>query len=447
MSTSSERSVWGTRLGFILASAGSAVGLGAIWKFPYMAGTNGGSAFILPYIVLTIAIGFIVLMIEMALGRASRGGAAHALRHFGGPFWGLVGKISVLTGFLILSFYQVIGGWCLNYLFDACMGKGLITDTAQLGSYFDLFVTNGARSVSMQVAFLALTVGVILFGVEKGIERISKLLMPTLFILMLCLIVRGLTLPGAWAGFEFMFKFDPAAFSGASLLNAMGFAFFSLSLGSGSMMNYGSYLSDSVNLPSSVAWISFLAVMASILGGLMIMPAVFAFNLDPAAGPGLTFVTMPAVFAQLPFGQGFAILFYICLVVAALTSAISIMEMSVQFLVDEYQFTRGASITINTFALTVLGVICALSFGLLSDCTVAGKTFFDWLDFLTSNVGMPIGAMGIAIVGGYLVWPVMKKQLTLTQPMNDIVLNITHFLIRFIVPCVIIVIAGAGLLG
>ena len=179
----------------------------------------------------------------------------------------------------------------------------------------------------------------------------------------------------------------------------------------------------------------------------MIMPAVFAFNLDPAAGPGLTFVTMPAVFAQLPFGQGFAILFYICLVVAALTSAISIMEMSVQFLVDEYQFTRGASITVNTIALTVLGVICALSFGLLSDCTVAGKTFFDWLDFLTSNVGMPIGAMGIAIVGGYLVWPVMKKQLTLTQPMNDIVLNITHFLIRFIVPCVIIVIAGAGLLG
>ena len=447
MTNSSERSVWATRLGFILASAGSAVGLGAIWKFPYMAGTNGGSAFILPYIVLTIAIGFVVLMIEMALGRASRGGAAHALRLFGGRFWGGVGKISVLTGFLILAFYQVIGGWCLNYLWDACLGNGLITDTAQLGAYFNSFVSDGARAVFMQIAFLALTAGVIAFGVEAGIERISKILMPTLFILMLFLIVRGLTLPNAWLGVEYMFKFDPQSFNGTSLLNAMGFAFFSLSLGSGSMMNYGSYLPNSVNLPSSVAWISFLAILASILGGLMIMPAVFAFNLDPAAGPGLTFVTMPAVFAQLPFGQGFAILFYICLVVAALTSAISIMEMSVQFLVDEYQFSRGASITINTFALTVLGVICALSFGLLSDCTVAGKTFFDWLDFLTSNVGMPIGAMGIAIVGGYLVWPVMKKQLTLTQPMNDIVLNITHFLIRFIVPCVIIVIAGAGLLG
>ena len=190
MTTSSERSVWGTRLGFILASAGSAVGLGAIWKFPYMAGTNGGSAFILPYIVLTIAIGFVVLMIEMALGRASRGGAAHALGHFGGPFWAVIGKISVLTGFLILSFYQVIGGWCLNYFFDACIGKGLITDTAALGSYSDGFVTNGPRAIFMQLAFLALTAGVILFGVEKGIERISKFLMPTLFILMLCLILN-----------------------------------------------------------------------------------------------------------------------------------------------------------------------------------------------------------------------------------------------------------------
>lgn len=447
MTTSSERSIWGTRLGFILASAGSAVGLGAIWKFPYMAGTNGGSAFIIPYIILTIAIGFIVLMIEMALGRSSRGGAAHALRLYGGPFWGYVGKISVLTGFLILAFYQVIGGWCLNYLFDACMGNGLITDTAQLGTYFDHFVTNGTSAVSMQLAFLALTAGVILFGVEKGIERISKFLMPTLFILMLCLIVRGLTLPGAWDGFVYMFKFDPQAFNGNSLLNAMGFAFFSLSLGSGSMMNYGSYLSNKVNLPTSVAWISFLAVLASILGGLMIMPAVFAFHLDPAAGPGLTFVTMPAVFAQLSFGQAFAILFYICLVVAALTSAISILEMSVQFLVDEYHFSRRMSIAANTIVLSILGVICSLSFGSLSGYKVAGKTFFDLLDFLTSNVGMPIGAMGIAIVGGYLVWPVMKKQLTLTQPMNETVLTITHFLIRFIVPCVIIVIAGAGLLG
>lgn len=447
MSFSTDRSVWGSRIGFILASAGSAVGLGAIWKFPYMAGTNGGSAFILPYILLTIAVGFIVLLIEMALGRASRGGPARALRLYGGPAWGVVGLISVLTGFLIMAFYQVIGGWCLNYLVDAIMGNGLIEDTTQLGQTFDSFVTDSSRIVSMQLAFLVLSVGVIALGVEAGIERISKILMPTLFLLMLFLIVRGLMLPGAWAGIEFMFKFDPAAFNSSSLLNALGFAFFSLSLGSGSMMNYGSYLSDKVNLSTSVAWITFLAVMAALLGGLMIMPAVFAFGLNPAAGPGLTFVTMPAVFAQLPFGQLFAILFYICLVVAALTSAISMIEMSVQFLVDEHKQTRLRAITIVGCTLALIGILCSLSFGVLSDMKLFGKTVFDFLDYFTSNIGMPIGAMGIAIVGGYLVWPKMKEQLTMTLPMSDRVLTAIRFSIRFIVPCVIVVIALAGLLG
>lgn len=447
MTFSTDRSVWGSRIGFILASAGSAVGLGAIWKFPYMAGTNGGSVFILPYIFLTIAIGFIVLLIEMALGRASRGGPARALHLFGGNRWRFVGVLSVLTGFLIMAFYQVIGGWCLNYLIDAIMGHGLITDTAQLGETFDRFVTNGPRIVTMQLLFLALSVGVIAFGVEAGIERISKILMPTLFLMMLFLIIRGLMLPGAWAGIEFMFKFDPNAFNSDSLLNALGFAFFSLSLGSGSMMNYGSYLSNKVNLPTSVAWITFLAVMAALLGGLMIMPAVFAFGLNPAAGPGLTFVTMPAVFAQLPMGQFFAILFYVCLVVAALTSAISMIEMSVQYLVDEHKQSRLCAVTIVSSALALIGVTCSLSFGVLSDITLAGKTIFDLLDYFTSNIGMPIGAMGIAIVGGYLAWPKMKEQLTLTRPMNACALATIQFSIRFIVPCVIVVIALAGLLG
>lgn len=441
------RSAWGSRLGFILASAGSAVGLGAIWKFPYMAGTNGGSAFILPYVLLTIAVGLVVMLIEMSLGRAARGGPARALPHFGGKNWSIVGVISVLAGFLIMAFYQVIGGWCLNYFVDALMGQGLISDTSKLGGAFDQFVTNGPKVIGMQISFLLLSVAVIAFGVEKGIERISKILMPMLFLLMLLLIVRGLTLPGAWAGVDFMFKFDPSVFNGDSLLNALGFAFFSLSLGSGSMMNYGSYLSDDVNLPTSVAWITFLAVIAAILGGLMIMPAVFAFGLNPAAGPGLTFVTMPAVFAQLPFGQFFAILFYACLTVAALTSAISMIEMSVQFLVDQYRIARKQSILVVTIVLAAIGVICSLSFSTLSDVKFAGRTFFDLLDYLTSNIGMPIGAMGIAIVGGYLAWPTMKDQLQTVRPMNTPLLNIIAFSIRFIVPCVIVVISLAGLLG
>ena len=213
------------------------------------------------------------------------------------------------------------------------------------------------------------------------------------------------------------------------------------------MMNYGSYLGEKVNLPRSVAWISFLAVIAALLGGLMIMPAVFAFGLTPGAGPGLTFVTMPVVFANLPFGQLFAVVFYLCLVVAALTSAISIMEMCVQSYVDEFQSTRRTALTVVTGALIVLGAPCALSFGSLSDYTIAGKTFFDVLDYLTSNVGMPIGAMAIAIVGGYIAWPRIEKQLSMTEPLPIWQIVTIRFCIRILAPIVIIVIAIAGLLG
>ena len=444
---SSARALWGSRLGFILASAGSAVGLGALWKFPYMAGTNGGSAFILPYILLTVFIGFIVLLIEMALGRSGRAGAAHTLRLYGGKGWGVIGFTSVLAGFLILAFYQVIGGWCLNYLVDAIQGKGIITDTTQLGAYFDSFIGNSTRVCSMQLSFLALTVLIVSFGLTNGVERIAKVLMPTLFLLMCIIIVRGLTLPGAMSGVEFMFKFDASSFTRESLMNALGFSFFSLSLGSGTMMNYGSYISDRINLTTSVAWISFLAIISSLLGGLMVMPTVFAVGLDPAAGPGLTFVTMPAVFAHLPLSHFFAVVLYLCLVVAALTTSISILQMSVQYLIDEFHCSRAFSISLNTLVLIVLGILCSLSFGVLSDWTIMGKTFFDLLDFLTSNFGMPLGAMGIAIVGGYLAWPKMQEQLQMNANLPGWILAIIKASIRFLAPSVIVIIAVAGLMN
>ena len=447
MQANNGRSTWGSRLGFILASAGSAVGLGAIWKFPYMAGSNGGSAFILPYMILTVLIGFVLLLIEMGIGREAHAGAGQAFGRLASKRWNCIGLLSVLTGFLILAFYQVIGGWCLNYFVDACMGNGLITDTSKLGDYFGQFVSNGALSITMQLSFLAMTAGVLVFGVQKGIERVSKILMPLLFIMMLVLIIRGLMLDGAWKGVEFMFEFDASSFTSSSLLNALGFSFFSLSLASGAMMNYGSYLGENVNLPRSVAWISILAVMAALLGGLMIMPAVFAFGLDPSAGPGLTFVTMPAVFAQLPMGQLLAVIFYACLVVAALTSAISIMEMSVQYLIDRFGMSRNRSVVWNTVALVILGIPCALSFGSMSNFTIFGKTFFDVLDYATSNIGMPIGGLAIAIVGGYIAWPRMQKQLNLTEKAPAWLETFVSISIKFLSPIVIVVIAMAGLLG
>ncbi len=440
-----ERSQWGSRLGFILASAGSAVGLGAIWKFPYLAGTNGGSVFMLPYIFFTITIGLVLLMGEMCMGRAARAGAAGAFRRWAGSYFAWIGKLSVLTGYLVLAFYSVVGGWCVYYMVQAFLGNGIVNNPAMMRESFGAFASSGLAPVLAHLAFLSATALVVLFGVEKGIERISKVLMPLLFIMMLVLIVRGLTLPGAMKGVEFLFKPDFKQFTGSSLLNAMGFAFFSLSVGSASQMNYGSYLSNKVNLPTSVSWIVFLAIIASLLGGLMIMPAVFAFGLSPDAGPGLTFATMPAVFAQLPFGHAFAITFYVCLFVAALTSSISIFEMSVQYLVDEWKITRAVASALCFVSLAILGVLCALSFGPLADVKIIGFTFFDFFDYLTSNIGMPIGVLGIGLVVGWLARPMAETQLQLVQPYPQYFLTLFHLIAGFVAPVLIVIVMLKGL--
>ena len=440
-----ERSTWGSRLGFILASAGSAVGLGAIWKFPYMAGTNGGSIFLIPYIFFTVTIGLTLLIGEMCMGRAVRAGAATAFRRLGGGWVAWMGLLSVLTGFFVLAFYSVVGGWCVYYMVEAFLGNGIINDPAQMREAFGSFASSGTAPVLSHLAFLGATAFVVFFGVEKGIERVAKILMPLLFIMMLILIARGLMLPGAFAGVEFLFRPDWSAFTGESLLNAMGFAFFSLSVGSGSQMNYGSYLSRDVHLPSSVSWIVFLAILSAVLGGLMIMPAVFAFGLSPDAGPGLTFATMPAVFAQLPFGHFFAVTFYVCLFVAALTSSISILEMSVQYLADEWKFSRPAAVALTGTVLAVLGTLCALGFGPLADATLFGKTFFDFFDYLTSNIGMPIGVLGIALVTAWLAWPVTRTQLTLVKPVSGFFLSGYRLIAGIFAPVLILVVMLKGL--
>ena len=441
----SERSVWNSRLGFILASAGSAVGLGAIWKFPYMAGTNGGSVFLLPYIVFSLTLGLALLIGEMCLGRATRAGAATAFRRWGGRPFGWIGLISVLTGFFVLAFYSVVGGWCVHYMIEAFLGRGVTADAEEMRVAFESFSSDPFEAVFAHLLFLGATAGVILCGVEKGIERVSKFLMPLLFIMMLILIVRGLTLPGAWEGVVFLFKPDFSAFTGESLLNALGFSFFSLSVGSGSMMNYGSYLSDKTKIGSSTAWIVFLAIAASILGGLMIMPAVFAFGLSPDAGPGLTFATMPAVFANLPAGHFFAVIFYICLFVAALTSSISILEMSSQYLVDEQGFSKKNAIALTSTILAVLGTLSALSFGVLRDVTFFGKSIFDAFDYLTSNIGMPIGVLGLAVVCGWCAWPMTKSQLTGNQVWPAWLLQSLRFVMTVVAPIVIVIVMLQGL--
>ena len=440
-----SRDLWTSRLGFILASAGAAVGLGAIWKFPYMAGTNGGAAFIVPYIAFCFTIGMFLLLAELVVGRAGRAASIKSMIKVGKQkYWGIFGLIGVLTGFFILTFYSTVGGWCVAYLVDALMGNGVVTDLNQLGAYFGKFIGNPWVGIFYQLIFMVLTAGTVVFGVQKGIERLAKYLMPTLFILMLVLIARGLTLPNAWQGVEFMFSFNWDQFNTDSLFNAMGFCFFSLSVGAGTLIVYASYLSDDANLPQSTAWVAFLGILAALLGGLMVMPAVFAFGLEPTAGPGLTFVTMPAVFAHMPMGQFFAILFYACLVVAALTSSVSIFE-AVTSALNDIKVPRRATVPLAFISMMTVGIFCTMSFGPLADFKIFGKTIFDLLDYLTSNVGMPITALGLAIIAAWVNWEETRKQLTTACSLSPLTLNIIRFGIGVIAPLVIIIVVARSI--
>ncbi len=445
MSEKKTSAGWGSRLGFILASAGSAVGLGAIWKFPYMAGTNGGSVFMLPYIFFTLTVGISLLVAEFAMGRAGREGPMASLTKVCGRGWGFFGGIGVFTVFLILSFYSCVGGWCVKYMIDAILGRGLISDPELLGSHFGAFVSNGELSFIYLLVFLGLTTIVVLRGIESGIERVSKVLMPTLFILMLIIIVRGLTLPGGWNGVEYLFAPRWEEFNASALFNAMGFCFFSLSLGAGTMITYGSYLSPKADLPGAVGWVAVLAIMSSILGGLMVLPAVFAFGLDPTAGPGLTFVTMPAVFSKMPFGQLFAVMFYVCLVVAALSSSVSMLEACTALLTRQFNLRRSTAISITVAGSTLVGLASTLSFGAWSDVKFFNKTIFDLLDYVTSNVGMPTSTFGIAIAAAWIAWPAMKRELTAARPLSNATLWFIRIMIGIVSPLFVLVVAGGSL--
>lgn len=438
---------WGSRLGFILASAGSAVGLGAIWKFPYMAGNYGGAVFMLPYIFFTLTVGVALLLAEFSMGRAGRRGAVGSLNNVCGKPWGIFGGIGVFTVFLILSFYSVVGGWCLKYIWNSVTGFGLVTDAAVLNANFGAFVSDGVQSYGLLIAFLLLTGLVVVRGVDKGIERVAKVLMPGLFLLMLVLIIRGVTLPGGWKGVEFLFTPNIENFTGEALFNAMGFCFFSLSLGAGTMITYGSYLSPKDNLTGAVGWVAVLAILSSILGGLMVMPAVFAFGLDPTAGPGLTFVTMPAIFAKMPAGQLFAVFFYVCLLVAALTSSVSMLEACTALLSQETAMNRRQAMRLTLIGAAVVGFFANQSFGGWADVKFFGKTIFDLLDFLTSNVGMPLSTFGIAIAAAWVAWPTTKRELATGNSLTEGKLSLMRILIGVVSPLFVIIVAAGGLFG
>ncbi|MDR6224889.1 sodium-dependent transporter [Desmospora profundinema] len=398
-----SREQWSGKMGFILASIGSAVGLGSIWRFPFVTGDNGGGAFVLIYLLSILLLGLPVLLSEIVLGRSSQKNPIGAYRHHApGTPWFLSGYIGIVATVIILAFYSSIGGWTLAYSLDAITGTfGSITiDEAE--ARFGSFIVNPWSPVIWQAAFLGLTMAVCLFGLQKGIERTNKFLMPLLGIMLMILVVRAVTLPGAMEGVRFLLFPDWSQVSWTTFFEALGMAFFSLSVGAGTMITYGSYLSKKESIPGAVGNVVLFSTLVSLAAGLAIFPAVFSLGYEPNAGPPLVFITLPAVFAQLPAGDLFAILFFFLLSVAALTSAISLLEVPLRYLEDEHRLARRKGTWFVGGIVFLLGVPATLSFSSLADIHLIGDLpIFDSMDFVASNILLPLSGLIVVLFVGW----------------------------------------------
>lgn len=431
---------WTSKLGFILAAAGSAIGLGAIWKFPYMAGTNGGGIFLLLFLLLTILIGAPMLIAEFIIGRKTQKDAITAYRVIApGTNWHWIGYLGVVACFILLSFYSVVGGWILSYLTRSVTGSLSGLSQGAYNQMFESIISNPAEVIIAQFVFMLMTIWVVQGGVQQGIERTSKFMMPALFILFIVLVIRSLTLDGAMKGVEFLLKPDFSMVTGKTILYALGQAFFALSVGISVMVTYASYLSKSENLAKSAVSVVGLNIVISILAGLVIFPAVFALGFEPGAGPGLVFVVLPAVFNEMAFGAFFLTIFLILLLFATLTSAFSMLEIIVAVLAKDNTEKRKRTSWISGLLIFLIGIPSALSFGILSNFLIFGKTIFDLADFLVSNIALPLGGLFISIFVGYrMPRKMVKKELELGTSGLGFLFDVWYVAIRYLVPIAII---------
>ncbi|PKO97504.1 MAG: sodium-dependent transporter [Bacteroidetes bacterium HGW-Bacteroidetes-7] len=397
-----ERDGFGSRFGVLVAVAGSAVGLGNLWRFPYMVGNNGGAAFIILYLVFVILLCLPIMFSEFVIGRRTQSNAFGAIKKIAPKSgWLSIGVISVVASICIMSFYSVVGGWTLEYIFKSFSSDFLTSDSSSLANQFSGFSQSSFLPVAMHLLFLTLSALIVVAGVKNGIEKYSKILMPMLFVLVLLLAIRSLTLDGAGAGVKFLLYPDFSKITGETMLAALGQAFFSLSLGMGCIITYGSY----VNRKENLFKISFMSAFAdtgfAILAGLAVMPAVFAFGISPGQGPSLVFITLPQIFAQMPFGNVISIAFFFILLIAAITSAISLLEVVVAYFTEELKMTRKVAVVVTFVIIGIFGTFSSLSQGPLSDITIFGKTFFDLFDYASSNVLLPVGGLLVVLFVGW----------------------------------------------
>ena len=441
-----ERAHFGSKLGIILATAGSAVGLGNVWRFPYMAGQNGGAVFIMIYLGCVLLLGIPCMISEFIIGRHAQSNTARAYSKLaGGTPWKLVGMLGVFTGFLITGYYAVVSGWCLQYIYASLAGH-LHGDPAYIQSYFATFSNHPFKPVFWTVIFFFITHFVIVHGVRRGIEKASKLLMPTLFILLLIIVAASCMLPGAEKGIAFLLRPDMSKLNSEVFLSALGQSFYSLSLAMGCLCTYASYFSRQTNLTRSAIQIGLIDSFIAILAGLMIFPAAFSVGVNPDSGPSLIFITLPNVFQQAfaavpAVGYVISLLFYALLALAALTSLISLHEVSTAFFHEELRITRKSAALIVTVTCSVIGAFCSLSLGAVDWLRIYGKPLFEWFDFVTGQLFLPIGGfLTCLFIGWYVPHKVVRNEFTNWGTLRGQFFHLYLFSVKYVCPVCILLI-------
>ena len=442
MTREKPKNLWLSRWGFILAATGSAVGLGNIWKFPYITGEYGGGAFVLMYLACILAIGIPVMMTEIAIGRRGRGSPIDAIgrvvkENNGNPLWKGVGGMAMLAGFMILCFYVVVAGWAFAYTVKMLDGSLAATSVEALGGVFEAHNANPWQLGGWSVVVALLTLWIVAKGVQKGIENAVRWMMPGLALMLVALVGYAFTSGSFKAGFDFLFHFDASKITGEALLAALGHAFFTLSLASGAILTYGSYIPDGQSIARTTFMVALCDTCVALLAGLAIFPIIFANGMSPGAGPGLIFMSLPLAFQQMPFGTAFGVMFFAMVSIAALTSAISMIEATVAYLNEKHGISRFKAAAISGAVLLVISLLAMLSFNLLAGWTPLGKNFFDWLDYLTSRWMMPLGGIFMVLLAGYaLRSEIMRDELDL-PPMGY---ALWLFMVRYVSPVLIMVV-------
>jgi NSS family neurotransmitter:Na+ symporter len=445
-----ERANFGSKLGVILATAGSAVGLGNVWRFPYMTGENGGAVFIMIYVICVVLLGIPCMVSEFIVGRHGQSNTARAYRKLaGGTPWSLIGYMGVLTGFLITGYYAVVSGWCLQYIFASLIGH-LQGDPEYFKTYFTELATHPVKPVLWTVIILGITYLIIEHGVRDGIERASKLLMPTLFILLLIIVGASCMLPDADKGIEFLFKPDYDKLTGDVFLGALGQSFYSLSIAMGCLCTYASYFSRYTNLTKSASQIAIIDCLVAILAGLMIFPAAFSVGVNPDSGPSLIFITLPNVFQQafasMPLvGYCISLLFFVLLSLAALTSLMSLHEVSTAFIHEELKMSRKKAALLVTVTTSVIGAFCSLSMGAVDGLVFCGKSLFDWFDFITGQIFLPIvGFLTCIFIGWFVPHQIVRNEFTNQGELKSIgyvrLFHVYIFLVKYVCPLAILLV-------